>query len=115
MRFKCSVCKQDKANDSSLTTGYGINEQGDKACYGCCAIQDNQDMVDIGKATLYDCDNEVSNWPNSLKMPITYRKTGRHNFGLVRHDFWFKHEGRQWHGYRIGDMTQIAHCKRLKV
>jgi len=78
-------------------------------------------MRDTGRAMLYDTGGingdkgEITNWPGTLRFNVLWRKTGRHNWGLTRHDVWFiGPEGQAWWGVRYGDNTQIVHCKRIK-
>jgi hypothetical protein len=49
-------------------------------------------MVEKGHSKclpLYYKDDEVTNWPGTLRFPIHGMKTNRHNMGGVRTDFWF--------------------------
>jgi len=123
-------CGHVPSEHSSFTTGYGIDADGKKHCYQCCAENDRKTMRDTGKICLYLCPNDslksqpqwngsgshkVTNWPGSLEFPTHYIKTGRHNIAGVRYDFWFQFEGEQWHGVQYGDNTQIAHCQRTKT
>jgi len=78
-------------------------------------------MRDDGKILLYFCHNEkkqgrgeVTNWPGTLRLNITHLRESRHNMARVRYDFWFWFNKHLWHGYTIGDNTQIAHCKQTK-
>ncbi len=107
-------CGHNAIPSGPSTTGYGTDKSGKTSCYECCAELDKKYMREHGRLTMYDCDDEVTNWPGSLKFKVVGRKTSYHNFARTRHDFWFVFEGMWWHGYRCGDMTQIAHCKRTK-
>jgi hypothetical protein len=105
---------------SSVTTGYGRDQDGRTYCYECCADRDRADMQETGRATLYLVDTpgtngEVTNWPGSLRFKVLYRSKGRHNLARVRHDVWFWADGAKWHGVQYGENTQIAHCRRVKV
>lgn len=115
--FICSVCKQEKVTPVDCSTGYGINNAGEKVCFACCAIQDIENMKKDGIATLYltkkDClTYEVTNWPGTLRIPVTSERTGRHNIAGKRYDVWFYVDGQRWHGVTYGDNTQICHCKK---
>lgn len=131
--FICSVCGETKPRPvDSVGTGYGLNRDGAKVCYQCCAVQDMADMDSTGRAMLYlskvftssdgaaDPEHkryhwEVTNWPGSLRYR-GWAQVGRHNWGLPRYDVWFKdHAGREWHGVTIGDNTELCHCRRLKA
>lgn len=123
-------CGHTESPHSFITSGYGTN--GDKrSCYECCAIYDLEAMRDTGKNYLYFSQNgpekgldsngyalpvngsNVSNWPGNLRFSASW-KYGHHNMARVRYDYWFNVGGECWHGYTIGDNTQIAHCKKIK-
>ena len=118
--FTCSKCGQTKEHKSDFITGYVTNKENEKICFDCCAIEDKKQMVETGKIILYFTEKEgkhfVINWPSTLSFPC-YPKIalGKHNMAGKRYDYWFKGpDGFIWHGYTIGDNTQIAHCKRTK-
>jgi len=106
-----------KVHDSDSTTGYGTDDNGNKACFDCCGIVDKMRMVKQGRAVLYldYAGGTVSNWPGTYKVNVWSSKTGRHNIAGKRYDVWFKGpDGHYWHGVTYGDYTQICHCKRTK-
>jgi hypothetical protein len=96
------------------TTGYGVDIHGARFCYECAAKRDRADMLATGRATLYLTDKGLTNWPGSLFIIVSERKTGRHNMARVRYDVWFTFGGAEWHGVQYGDNTQICHCRRIK-
>jgi hypothetical protein len=119
-------CGHPPSPHESFTTGYGVDKDGKKHCYECCAKNDQKQMIEDGRITLYlsgppiladrpKNEWKVSNWPGTLSFPIGPRKSSLHNWGLQRWDFWFKGPDEFiWHGYSIGANTQICHCKRTK-
>lgn len=118
-------CGHYPSPHSDITTGYGMDEDGKKYCYACCADNDRKAMDERGKYTLYlvmDSEKDeyprhyrVTNWPESLQYNVTSYSRSRHNFGGIRTDVWFKdYQGKQWHGYQIGQWSQICHVKRVK-
>ena len=122
-QFTCDSCGRTLINESTFTTGYGETPDGKKHCYECCAMGDVEYMTDNGKWTGYFVegknvkDGRVTNWPGSLSFPIFAGSPSRSNtnWGLWRSDFWFAGpDGHIWHGYQIGENSQIAHCKRTK-
>lgn len=127
--FKCNVCGQFKEVHTSGGTGYAVKDDGSNVCYACCAEEDGTWMRTHGRITLYlSCEGpgafrprfhgghfaKVSNWPNTLSLPVATRKVGRHNIAGFRYDVWFNFEGETWHGVQFGDNTQICHCRRVK-
>lgn len=119
--FICSKCLAEKPEQTNGGTGYAINDNKEKICYGCCGEIDRQFMRDNGKATLYlslegndATKGFVTNWPNTLRLPVYGLRKGYHNIAGKRFDFWFNFNGKQWHGVQYGENTQIAHCKQLK-
>jgi hypothetical protein len=117
--FTCDDCGHIKPVQKEGGTGYAITNDGKHVCYECCATRDRKAMRETGKATLYlvrspNGGHEVTNWPGSLRLRVGMVKRGKHNIARVRYDFWFSFEGHLWHGYQIGDNTQLATCKRTK-
>lgn len=108
-------CGHEPSAHSEITTGYGIDSDDKKHCYGCCALKDKERMKQEGKITLYLVKNEVTNWTGSLRFPVTYQKRGNHNIAGVRYDVWFWVDGEKWHGIQYGDNTQICRCKRIRL
>jgi len=123
--MNCDNCKKEIViKKDSISTGYGINAKGEKHCYECCAKEDIKNMDKEGKYILYltivnnGTSNyaKITNWPSSLVFDYLSYTTGGHNWGLKRYDVWFTdHRSYEWHGYTIGDNTQICHCKRSKT
>jgi len=116
----CFTCHNELPQSTdNFTTGYGVDKDGNKFCYACCAENDQQYMRDKGKITLYLTTNtegkqEITNWPGSLRFPTPYVKRSFHNIAKHRYDTWFVFEGYYWHAVQYGDNTEIAHCKRTK-
>lgn len=115
--FICTQCLQEKKYESDITTGYGKNSNGDKVCYQCIGENDDKHLssMKVGeKVVLYLHEGRVQNWPNTFSRLVYGLRTSRHNIAGKRYDFWFNHNGRQFHGVQFGDNTQVAHCKLLK-
>ena len=120
-QFTCASCGRTLTNDSTFATGYGTTPDGKKHCYECCAMVDVEYMADNGRWTGYFTEGEnvsggrVTNWPGSLSFPLFGGgpRRSKTNWNLWRSDFWFAGpDGHIWHGYQIGENSQIAHCKR---
>lgn len=112
--FTCHSCKTKKTVDSTFTSGYGLNSQGKKLCYVCCAKVELEYMRDHDKNILYFTGDHVTDWTGELKFELLNVKKGKHNMAGIRYDYWFIFDGFIWHGYTIGNNTQIAHCKKTK-
>jgi hypothetical protein len=117
----CDQCHKVVVPQSSSTTGYGINDNGEHICYACCGENDHRDLygLPVGKRTiLYDCGEALTNWPGTFSVFPHHRKVGRHNIAGKRCDMWFYLDGPQgehfYHGVRYGDETQVVHVRRLK-
>lgn len=116
-------CGHEPSPHSGITTGYGVDVEGKKYCYDCCARRDREQMLRDGRATMYLVSealngyttHKMTNWPGSLSLPVYRVKKGHHNIAGTRHDFWFALAGDTWHGVQYGESTQIAHCRRLKA
>lgn len=130
----CARCGNEipPAQPGSITTGYGIDAQGNKHCYACYAQIDREYMRESGRITLYlsipaqltrgvksgritSPEIKISNWPGSLEFCTigNYAKKSRNNWGVNRFDVWFIFEGYVWHGVNLGD-NQLLRCKRTK-
>jgi hypothetical protein len=125
----CTRCNKDIfSSPESISSGYGLDKDNNRICYGCCAVLDKERMRQDGKITLYltcepaskikskdgrICRGKVSNWPGTLEF-ICHTTVGNHNIAKIRYDCWFIFEGYYWHGVTYGDNTQICHCKRTK-
>jgi hypothetical protein len=120
-------CGHPISQHSNCSTGYGIEKDGRKICYACCAERDKAQMRENGEIILYlmreqstpwENDNlythYVTNWPNSLRIQCGVPKISKHNIAGTRYDVWFRFEGQNWHGVQYGENTQVCHCKRLK-
>lgn len=121
--FVCSVCHQTKqVPNGSSTTGYGTDpDTGAIICFECIGRIDELNLLSMkpGERTcLYFTDSEgvtrVTNWPGTFSRRISALRTSRHNWGLKRYDFWFTIQGERFHGFQIGDNTQLAHIRKLK-
>lgn len=137
--FTCVKCEQTKPIQTEGGTGYGVDPQGNKICYDCCAILDREQMILQGRATLYlvkrffhdetkqwrsepsnkDDKNSVfsyfvTNWPGTLSFKCHYSKMGKHNIAGERIDVWFGDKSiGMWHGVHYGRSSDLIHCKRL--
>ena len=114
-------CGHAPSEHSDFTTGYGYDAQGKTYCYACIAKNERAEMDASGKNVMYlvsrDDGWHVTNWPASLDYKAYGIRKSWHNFAGSngRTDFWFRdHQGKEWHGYQIGQWNQIAHVKRLK-
>ena len=131
--FDCTMCKKHFVHTDNLTTGYGVDKDGNKVCFSCCGYEDKAEMILTGKAVLYLTKTDedvplssmglqplkkryyVTNWPGTYKTHCTYHKKGRHNMAGSRYDVWFTGpDGLPWWGVQYGENTQICHCKRIK-
>lgn len=116
--MKILDCGHKPSKHDVITTGYG-EMNGEKYCYSCIADMDRESMVKTGNSKnlpLYDCNDHVGNWPNSLSFKVNYRSSSRHNIAGKAFHVWFNGpDGFVWHGVRYGAMTQIVHCKRTKT
>ena len=114
-------CGHEPSPHSDFTTGYGTNSTtGQTACYKCCAKRDQESMIETGHSKnlpLYyqEDKGEVTNWCGSLRFGVYHARKGYHNMAGGRTDIWFTGpDGKVWHGYQLGQYTQIVHCKRTK-
>ena len=128
-------CGHVESEHSDFTRGYGVNRDGKKHCYACCAEKDKQEMREHGdimlylqeaveKAHVWDkrlkkhilgdrpmlAESKLTNWPGSLEFKLYAITHGFHSaFGGVttRVDVWFIFEGFVWHGVQRGEMNYL--------
>lgn len=119
-KHACSVCNKE-IKSIGLSCQYAVDKDHNKICYDCVAELDRQTMIDQGNSNhlplYFDNDRmEVTNWPGTLRFPVTGARHGGHNIAGQRVDLWFwGPDGYQWHGVQYGTFTQIAHCKRTST
>ncbi len=116
----CDRCGS-RCEGAGIGSGYGRTTEGLHHCYPCCGEVDRERMKADGRATLYlaRVNNgpngfELTNWPGTLRIPVRYSSTGRHNMARTRRDVYFTFEGREWHGTQYGENTQLCHCRAMK-
>ena len=51
---------------------------------------------------------------NTPGLEVKRYRVSKHNFGALRNDVWFDFGGFEWHGYQIGERSQICHCQQTK-
>lgn len=117
--FTCSKCKEYKIHKSDFTTGYGQRSGTNEiVCYECIGEEDAEALGNarLGeKFTHYLSGTTISNWPGSFKIEIRGPiKVGRHNMAGRRYDVWFTFRGKNFHGTKFGDNTEICHIKCIK-
>ena len=110
----CHECgKECKSN--GFSTGYGVDANGNKICYECCAKHDEQALMALegkNKICLYLTgkagEEMISNWPGTLKIKPTLVKHGKR-----RTDVWFTHKGKKFHGTQYGENTEVCHIRAV--
>ena len=126
----CIDCGKTIVKPSAMLPGYScrpsentLNKPGGIICYDCCGRDDEAVMRKLGhskRLPLYlgrdDNGWYVGNWPGTLRFRVTGIRKGQHNWARTRWDVWFSDsDHNKWWGVNYGEMTQIVHCKRLKV
>lgn len=115
--FTCSQCGQTKLTDPNGGTGYGLDNEGKKVCYACCALNDSQALAELQpkeRYLLYWDGKEVINWPGSLRITPTGVHKGRHNIARTQETVYFKHKGHSFTGRQYGSNSQILHVVKTK-
>ena len=116
--FTCTVCGQHKTHENDISTGYGVDKDGNKVCFDCCGLQDAKELGELplkGKTYMYldTKQKTLSNWPGTFKINLHHIREGRHNIARKRYDTWFNYNGNSYHAVQYGDNTQVAHIKRI--
>ena len=130
-KFKCSKCGRNIEHTDNITTGYGVDKNDNKVCFGCCASSDIKDLLELKPGECFygyltqqvyndPCGASykkwfVSNWPNSLKIPCVHTKTGRHNWSGKRLDAWFWIGDKKYWVFNFSpDWQECCTVKRVK-
>jgi hypothetical protein len=116
----------DVEQTKPMDTGYGVNSDGTRVCFECCALEDLRILRETGKhsrlylvkqESLYkgrkETDWFVVNWPGTLRIK-TWVTIGCHNIAGVRRDCWFAYNGYRYHGVSLGHWNEICRIKRTK-
>lgn len=113
----CSFCKKEVIPEK-FTTGYAIDNNGNKICFDCCGTENSRHMKYGSGIILYLVEKSgryfVENWPGTLKIPVDHLKQGEHNIASIRNDVWFRYAGKHWHGIQYGETSQLCYCKVVK-
>lgn len=119
-KLVCSWCGDIITEpDGGIGSGYALDDDGDIACYACCAKGEEKSMQENGLIDLFllsndDDKREVINWPETLRLPVLRYKEGWHITAGIRRDVWFHFNGYVWHGVQYGDEVEICHCRKTK-
>lgn len=115
----CHECGAAFKSDG-VGTGYGITKEGNKVCYACCAKHDEQALMALtgkNKLCLYlvgkDGQEEVTNWPGTLRIKLRRVKKGRHGSAGTRRDVWFAYKGKHFHGTQYGEINDVCYIRAV--
>ena len=113
----CSRCGEVIPTHAEGGIGYAIDEEGNLVCFACCAVQDHEYMIKHGVIDLFLTKQTegwvIQNWPGTLVIPALRVNEGRHNWAGVQRHVWFRYEGEDWHGFQVGNSSEICLCKRV--
>ena len=117
-----TVCDCGHTVESNgFSTGYGINDKGEKICFACCGKKDEKYLREHGVLSGYfsgkDGKYEFSNWPGTFRLPVLSYRKSYHNFvgkdGRI--DFWVVFEGNTYHGVNINHASnECATIRKTK-
>lgn len=107
----CSMCGKVCKSDE-LTGGYGINKKGEKVCFECCGKIDKNTLLNKGILSGYFTKGCFGNWPGTFSIKTKWRE-GKHNIAGIQINFWFKCEGRYFHGTQYGELCECATAKEI--
>jgi len=97
-------CGHEVSPHTEHTTGYGVDKDGRKLCYDCCARGDREYMAREGKITAYLSDDgkRITTWSGNPLMTVSRESIGSAG-GFARSAkitrVWAVDEqGNWWHG-----------------
>lgn len=133
--YTCADCAQvfpEWIHDESIGN-YILAPNGSKICHKCTDEREKGTLMNlhIGKRVrMYLCGasaNSVSTYGNkpdervyvcgvtgAFKINVSWAKRSRHNIAGWRYDVWFCFQGKNFHAFQCGDMTQLCVVRRLK-
>ena len=94
---------------STFTTGYGIESDGTRHCYDCCATKDRDNMATAKDYVVYPNHDKrvVTNWPGNTLGQILYTYPIGHNMRFccpTLHYYRIKAtDGTEWYGKGSGN------------
>ena len=112
-------CGHMESDHGIYTRGYSTDRGGFTRCYPCTTQKELETMEETGRNTMYFVERDgkyfVINWIGSIEFRAFDVRRSAHNIAGVRYDYHFLDSSKRlWHGYTVGNNTQIAHCKRNK-
>jgi len=118
----CAICGKALI-PSGVGSGYGINGNGEKICYECCAKLDIAELENLKhgeKICFYLTKNkagqwEVTNWPASMRIKVDRFWEGRHNIAGKRRDVRFHIGSKHFHGVQYGNWSEICYIQSCKT
>lgn len=113
-------CGHPPSADAGCGTGYGVDDNGRRFCYACCADRDRTAMLEGRDPGLYLTGGtdgkpvEVTNWPGSLRFPVQSIRPTRIGFCHDGRIAYFRGpDGARWSARGPG-MGMYARARRLK-
>lgn len=112
-------CGHPPSKHENFTTGYGIDRDGKKHCYDCCARIERESMIESGRSVLYlnEKTRKITDWAGHLSFDVPVLWHTRHNWYMVDHVTYVRFvgpDGKVWTGKHLGD-NDLIYCRRTKL
>ena len=120
--YTCSVCNKEKQITKDWRTGCIESPDGEKICFDCCGAIEADELHHLDFDTtlcmhvkqVNEREIYITNWPETLKIPVAGYILGKYNFIGRRADYYFKFRGNCYKAKKVGD-TSMAHVRRIKA
>lgn len=90
----------------------GRDKDNNAVCYSCCAWLDCIELMNGNPVALYESQGSITNWPGSLSLHVTGKRTGKHNMTGTRTTYYFvgpcgsSWSGVEYHGVCSGNLLR---------
>jgi len=110
-------CGHPVSEHSPITTGYGVDKDGNKFCYACCFKEDLKSMRRLGRCMAYLSEDgkKITTWPGEIiSDKVLILSKGRDSFGGERTYIRFMFDNQVWSGWGMGHGMYLR-AKRTKI
>ena len=99
------------------------HETDNRICFKCCGDLDREALIATNVSekvpvclylTHSNGKYKITNWPETLEIPVHTPRKGRHNIAGVVRTVWFQYEEQSYIGRNYGEWSDICHVKRIK-
>jgi hypothetical protein len=111
--YKCELCNRDDGIEDDIKYFYHDDLM---VCESCITDIDKSEITGASIMNLYLDGSRLSNGSNTFYVDIDIVKKSDNKMFGTRYDMWFKYDGKNWHGVKMGnDYFNVVKCKVKKI